>query len=128
MASIIRCYICRTKSPFYCPNILIQTSRHTDTPIIKFLEKFSGQGIFDTSDKTLINQVICEDCLLKINEYDLACMTAQNIENELRSLINLSHEFDHHMFIKTETAELKVEPDLEFPDSDQDAFGMSSAE
>lgn len=102
---------------------MVQTSRHTDTPIIDFLQKFAGQDPFDITDEKLIDQVICEDCLLKINEYDLACMTARNIEAELRSLIQLSKEFDQQMAIKTE---LKVEPDMNF-DSDQDVFDMSPA-
>lgn len=50
-------------------------------------------------------------------------MTARNIEAELRSLIQLSKEFDQQMAIKTE---LKVEPELNF-ESDQDVFGMSPA-
>lgn len=80
----VRCYVCDTLAQFFCKNIFTLTTKHSETPVYQFFEKFLGYNI-DSED---VEKIVCQDCLIKIDEYDLAFTTAQKIEKELTLLVN----------------------------------------
>lgn len=90
-----KCFICNNKTIIYSENIYLLRSCHTDTPIIEFLKKFADElemsTIWPTSSKSTI---ICQVCMIKINEYDLACMTAKTMESQLKELLQQKEEID----------------------------------
>lgn len=79
-----RCYVCDVVTQLFCKNIFTLTSKQTETPVYQFLEKFLGYSI-ETHEN---EKIICQDCLIKVDEYDLAFQTAQKIEKELTNLVN----------------------------------------
>lgn len=79
------CFICDEKIKFYCKNQFKIVSKHSETPIYKFLEKFTGQTFFESD--IISKSILCKDCVLRINEYDLATTTAAKVKNELIELI-----------------------------------------
>lgn len=79
-----RCYVCDTVAQFFCKNIFTLTTKHSETPVYQFFEKFLGYSIESQENE----KIVCQDCLIKIDEYDLAYTTAQKIEKELTILVN----------------------------------------
>lgn len=79
-----RCFVCDTVAQFFCKNIFTLTTKHSETPVYQFLEKFLGYSIESQEN----DKIVCQDCLIKIDEYDLAFTTAQKIEKELTMLVN----------------------------------------
>lgn len=83
------CNICDTASFFYCKNITKLRSKHSDTLICDFIKKFLGSELSEQREVELLNAdgVVCAECLSKIDEYDLACVTAERVEKELREVL-----------------------------------------
>ena len=94
------CYICSQQTRFYCKNIFVLTTKHTDTPILKYLEQFAGHTLHDlysnNTDETNISStlsssvalnIICQSCITKLDEYDLAITTALKVETDLKSML-----------------------------------------
>lgn len=87
------CYICEITSVFYSRNLFKTKSKYSETRIYDFICKFLGkipsarlrqrrqQSNEDSDD------CVCIECLGKIDEYDLATITAQRVESELRGLL-----------------------------------------
>lgn len=85
------CFICDTESRTSQSNIIGLKSQHSDTEIIEFIKKFFG----DYPPRRIIGDetnTLCMECIIRINDYDLACETAKHIEQEL-----------HDILIQTET-------------------------
>lgn len=80
----LNCYICNNTSMFYCKNIYKLSSKHSETPICDFIVKFLGK---ETSRLCHEENIVCSDCLSKIDEYDLACITVERVERELRDTL-----------------------------------------
>lgn len=110
--TIIRCFICYKKLELgkIWPSIRTQCTTYTATPIKIYLEQLTGDTPLTQTDDELDEIVLCEECQLKINDYDLACSTARNIENDLRTLLTKSKELSikPEVVIKEETVELDV--------------------
>lgn len=82
----VNCYICDNTSVFYCKNIFKLKSKHSETPICDFICKFLGQELTRLPSNDVDN-VVCAECLNKIDEYDFACMTVERVEKELRDVL-----------------------------------------
>lgn len=84
------CYICNTTSVFYSRNLFKTKSKYSETRICEFIRKFLGNY---PSERELISNsnenehCVCIECLNKIDEYDLATMTAKRMESELRDIL-----------------------------------------
>lgn len=85
-----KCFICDEVTNNYCNNIFQQHTKHSETMIYKFLEKFLT-NIGETFENKLNydenRNIICQKCLLKLDEYDSATLSAQRIEYELTQLL-----------------------------------------
>lgn len=92
-----KCFICNTKTLIYCENVFVLRSCHTETLIIEFLQKFAEELDLSTSwnkSRKYEKTVICQICMIKINEYDLACMTAKDMEKQLKNLLRNKEELN----------------------------------
>lgn len=86
------CYICNKllniKNRKSYQNIHAAT-QYSQTPlteyIIKFLEFKEGIRFKD-------NNLVCQECAGKLNDYDLACTTAERIENELKATLHSTEQ------------------------------------
>lgn len=91
------CYICAITSVFYSRNLFKTKSKYSETRIYDFICKFLGkipserlrQRRQQSSDSPNEgnDECVCIECLGKIDEYDLATITAQRVESELRGLL-----------------------------------------
>lgn len=111
------------KLEFYSPSIRTQSTIYTETPIKTYLEQFADQLPLTETEEELDNIIICEECQLKINDYDLACSTARNIENDLRDLLKKSKE----LIIKHEI-DIKIECDDMIDEDKIDDFEETSSD
>lgn len=75
---------------FYCKNIYKLASKHTETPICDFIVKFLGKELSRVVTNEDEENIVCTDCLNKIDEYDMACMTVERVERELRAALLLT--------------------------------------
>lgn len=98
----LRCYICFKKLEFFQPNISTQNASYTETPIKTYLEQFAKQFPLTENEDKLNEIIVCEECLSKINDYDLACLTARNIENDLCDMLKKTKEIIIKQEIKEE--------------------------
>lgn len=95
----VKCYICGELTDG--ESEVIQTTIYTLTPIRKLVKTFIGS--LDTSNSNKDDcpaadndstqnstdsnaNMLCQACINKINEYDLAIVTAKRIENELKEI------------------------------------------
>lgn len=86
---LLKCFVCDNKAIIYCENVFSRRSSHTDTPVMDILNKFAEDlemSAFRPSKKSM-KTIICQMCMIKVNEYDLACMTARDMENQLKDLL-----------------------------------------
>lgn len=122
------CYICNTTSLFYSVNLFKTKSKYSEIRICEFIRIFLG----DYSSKrqcTSINidendHCVCIECLNKIDEYDLATMTARRVEAEMRDILLHTESLHVHesksinmeeLFVSTlETADEYKEANYEF--------------
>lgn len=84
------CYICAVTSVFYSRNLFKTKSKHSETRIYDFICKFLGKspsGLRLTATNNDNDNCVCIECLSKIDEYDLASITARRVEAELRDLL-----------------------------------------
>lgn len=90
-----KCFICDTKSIIYCENVYTLRTCHTDTPVMEILKKFAEELDITIGQQTRksTDPIICQMCMIKINEYDLACMTAKAMESQLKDLLQRKKEF-----------------------------------
>lgn len=80
------CYICGAESDVWRSNLLEVKSQHSHSPITFFINKFLGgfesqRNVIDTTNN------ICMGCLQRIDEYDLSCVIAEQIEKELHEIL-----------------------------------------
>lgn len=80
------CYICNTISVFYNRDLFNTRSKHSKTRICDFICEFNGEMLLE--EIVWDNLIVCIECLGKIDEYDLANLTAKRIANELRKMIS----------------------------------------
>lgn len=75
-----QCFICDKTLASVGHNMTITTTTYSSTPLFELLERLLSEQL-DESD-----QCCCDECLRKLNDYDLATVTAINIENELTDM------------------------------------------
>lgn len=80
------CSICTTSIAFGFENLIEVVSKHSKTSICDLIRKLLDQQ-FDRELKFMNDGRICTDCVKKINEYDLACITVEHIAKDLRDTI-----------------------------------------
>lgn len=111
-----KCLICNNTSIIYCENVPTLRSCHTDTPIVDILQKFADELEMDTIWRTSrkhAKMIICQTCMIKINEYDLACMNAKSMESQLKELLQRQEEFDD------KDSDIDYNPEVVFSDDEE---------
>lgn len=107
------CFVCGTSTVSYNRNPFKILSKYTRTRICTFFDAFLDQNPSKRTEWT--DRCVCTTCLVKINDYDLACQTAERIENELRELL----QRDKIVLVKVES--VKMEESAESAADDGDA-------
>lgn len=77
-------------SVFYSRNLFKTKSKYSETRIYDFICKFLGKlpsARLVNIENTDNADCVCIECLGKIDEYDLATLTAQRVEKELRDFL-----------------------------------------
>lgn len=88
-----RCSICGNTTKFAVSNIFQIKTAHSETPVDKILQRLLNKTSSDFFQKFQnTKNCACQDCLIKIDEYDLAYTNAKKIENELINLILKSND------------------------------------
>lgn len=84
------CFVCDIQTSC-SENLNKMKSQHSQTHVIKLIQQLLGDvkmhRNIEVELKTKCTARICTPCLLRINEYDLACLTAERVANELRAVI-----------------------------------------
>lgn len=111
------CYICNATSVFYSRSLFKTKSKYSKTRICEFVRKFLGDY---PSERECVavngsenEHCVCIECLNKIDEYDLAIMTAKRVERELRDILLHTEAlfFSQSKSVKTEQLFLhSIEP------------------
>lgn len=89
-----KCYICDFQISINFKNVMHQVSRYTGTPVGSILSKFVDEDL----KKQRLDQctILCQSCLDKIDEYDLAIVTAERVETELKQLfVSTVNKYQH---------------------------------
>lgn len=79
------CYVCQTKCFFYQQNIKNIKSKHSNRPVIQFIEIFAKNVNLNRSTLESETSCLCYECIDKIDVYDLAKSTITEIENEMQN-------------------------------------------
>lgn len=102
MNNPVKCYICAdiTNKPLF-----VKTTNYTQTPICQIVKTFIGfkddgttrtglvdESLVDAAESLLLDNAFCDSCTDKINEYDLAIVTARRIEQELKDIYLSTNE------------------------------------
>lgn len=61
-------------------------SKHSETNILTFLERFVGHDLSDIN-RSNSQSVVCQNCIIKIDEYDELYMNAKRLEDDLRKIL-----------------------------------------
>lgn len=82
----ICCFICNTTVSDNFFSLFDTLSKHSLTHIFDFVWKFLGDqpSVREDSIDAANASTVCTTCLNKIDQYDLACVTAEKLEKELR--------------------------------------------
>ncbi|XP_031637721.1 uncharacterized protein LOC116350129 [Contarinia nasturtii] len=87
-----KCFICDTTVSESFVSLYDTLSKHSQTQIFEFVWKFldNHPSVRDDSIDAANSDwsSICANCLDKINQYDLACETANKLEHELRNVLS----------------------------------------
>lgn len=102
----VTCFVCSTPTVFYHRNPFKILSKHTKTRICTFLDAFLDQNPTKRADWS--SRCVCMECLGKIDDYDLACQTAERIESELRELL----QCDKIVSIKVDGVKIEESSDI----------------
>lgn len=100
------CFVCGIVTNIYCKDVASLRSKHTETIILQYLEKFVGHDLSDDINRITSNSlsVVCQNCIIKIDEYDELYMNASSLEDDLRNMLvktlekqsemDAAHDFD----------------------------------
>lgn len=82
------CIVCNNLKKLNERNIGELLSQHSDTRICDLIHRcLNAHKLHRNIDDESHCLRICCDCLLKLNEYDLACVTAARVQNELQQML-----------------------------------------
>lgn len=82
-----KCYICDNLVESELNNVFEALTGHTQTPVHLVLEKLVGHSLSSRTDPNF-SDLLCQQCIDKFNEYDLAVLTAQRVQHELIECFN----------------------------------------
>ncbi|KAG4067426.1 hypothetical protein HA402_009663 [Bradysia odoriphaga] len=82
------CFVCRKDTSIFSENLLKINTAHSDTPVLKYIEKFIGYPL--VKHESFEKLIICKGCMTKIDEFDKAYITAKLVQIELRELLHAS--------------------------------------
>lgn len=82
------CFICRNDTSIFSENLFKINTKHSDTPVLKYIDKFLGYTL--VKDESFEKLIICNRCMTKIDEFDKAYKTAKFVQNELKELLHVS--------------------------------------
>lgn len=109
------CYVCNQLTKSTQLKTIHIASKYSKTPISDFIQK-----LLDSNKPTRFsaNDTICDRCLSKFNEYDLACATVKRVETELKQTLTSTEQ----IYLKEEVVEF-----LEIDDDDINQTDVCSA-
>lgn len=86
----LACFVCGVVTNIYCKDVTSLRSKHTETNVLTYLEKFVGHDL--SVDVNHVNRsnsqsVVCQNCIIKIDEYDELYMNAMTLEDDLRTIL-----------------------------------------
>lgn len=81
------CFVCDVVTNIYCKDVTSLRSKHTETKILTFLEKFVGHDLSDDINRSNSQSIVCQNCIIKIDEYDELYMNAKTLEDDLRNTL-----------------------------------------
>ncbi|XP_058454518.1 zinc finger protein 39-like [Malaya genurostris] len=87
--SLERCFICADESSLVYRNLMELVTKYSGTSVHKVIERFLG-GDFSENFADLIAPVICQECVVKLNDYDAAYTKALIIQKEFTDLLKKS--------------------------------------
>lgn len=82
------CFVCRKDTSIFSENLFKINTKHSDTPVLKYIDKFLGYTL--VKDESFEKLIICKGCMTKIDEFDKAYKTAKLVQNELKELLYVS--------------------------------------
>lgn len=82
-----RCYICDNLVGSEVNNVFETVTGHSQTPVHLILEKFAGHSLSSRTEPNF-SDLLCQLCIDKFNEYDLAVLTAQRVQHEVLQRFN----------------------------------------
>ncbi|XP_037048061.1 zinc finger protein 62-like [Bradysia coprophila] len=81
------CFVCGFVTNIYCKDVKSLRSKHSETNILSYLEKFVGHDLSDDISRSNYQTVVCQNCMIKIDEYDELYMNAARLEDDLRTIL-----------------------------------------
>lgn len=94
------CFVCRNDTSIFSENLFKINTKHSDTPVLKYIDKFLGYTLI--KDESFEKLIICKCCMTKIDEFDKAYKTAKLVQNELKELLYVSVQFIKSKSTKSE--------------------------
>lgn len=82
------CFVCQKDTSIFSENLFKINTAHSDTPILKYIEKFLGYPV--VKHESFEKMIICKCCMSKIDEFDKAYVTAKLVQIELREMLHAS--------------------------------------
>lgn len=128
------CFICNTSTSESFVSLYETLSQHSNTPVYDFVWKFldNKPSVRDDSIDAANSDwsSLCAGCLNKINEYDLACMTAANLEEELRWELSQTEDIytrQHNAVVQEEVEQaVEMPPAPMYVDVSEEAINLDS--
>lgn len=82
------CIVCNSASNLCDQNIGDLQSKHSEARICDLIQRCLGTTSLNRNIEDESNQLcICNECIAKFNEYDLACVTAERVGYELQQML-----------------------------------------
>lgn len=83
------CIVCNSTSELHDKSITELKSEHSETSICDLIQRCLGASKLhrDLVDESSCHIRICQDCISKLNEYDLAYVTAECVANQLQQML-----------------------------------------
>lgn len=110
-----KCFICaeETSQPFR--NLMQLSTKYSGTLIYKLIERFL-EGDLSENVASLIASVICQECVIKLNDYDAAHTKAIIIQKEFTDLLRKNFTIIGNKIQPEEQMYFKVETDGSYMD------------
>ncbi|XP_062554810.1 zinc finger protein OZF-like [Armigeres subalbatus] len=104
-----KCFICAEETSQLFRNLMQLTTKYSGTLIYKLVERFLEGDLSDNA-ASLIASAICQECMVKLNDYDAAHTKAIIIQKEFADLLRKNIkvvgnkiQLEDQMYFKVET-------------------------